>query len=151
VRDEYNYAGADVAVRIETSSSRLTPGADTDVIVWSAAAKPFGTLENGVQPNRYGLVLPAFTDVRLIPIDASSAPAPGSRPGWATHVYEHLPEYEAFGPASLDSSCWYCRQLQTWEDLDFRRSGLNWLALNSDDCHSPGSGGGPGGGSRRPH
>jgi len=151
IRELYNVAGADAAVRIETPSERLTPGAGSDTIVWSAAAKPLGYLEGDEQVNRYALVLPAFHDVRLIPIDASSAPAPGSRPGWGLHIYEHLEAYAANGPGALDPSCWYCRQLRLWENAEYRRDGLDWLDENNEQCREYGPGSGPGGGSRRPH
>jgi hypothetical protein len=151
VRPEHDYAGADAAVRIEGGIDRVTPGLETDVITWSAAAKPLGALEGPVRPNQYGLVLPAFDTVRLVPIDASSAPAPGSRPGWATHVYQHVPAYVARGPSALVAGCWYCARLQSWEQSAFRNAGLQWLSQNSATCSQSGGPGGGGGGGRRGH
>ena len=151
IRSEYDYLGADAAVRIEEQNDRLTPGGTSDDITWTAAAKPFGYLDGPIRPDAYNLVLPAFHEVRLIPLDASTSPAGGSRPGWAEHVYYHLPAYTAGGPAALDSSCWYCSQLGIWEDAAFRQAGLDWLTQYSSTCHTPGPGGGPGGGTRRGH
>ena len=153
VRPEFNYAGADAAIRIEATMQRLTPGQSEDSIAWTAAAKPFGYLEGPQPPNRYGIVLPAFHEVRLIPVDTSSAPAAGSHPGWTTHIYEHLPEYMQLGVEKLHGDCWYCLQLQTWEDAPFRQSGIDWLSENSEQCtQTGGSGGSDGsGGSRRGH
>lgn len=152
VKSEYDYIGADAAVRIEQTSPRLSPGQSGDTVLWTAAAKPFGKLDEKDPPNRYGLVLPAFTDVRLIPVDASTGSAGGSRPGWAEHVYHHLGPYTAFGPRELVGGCWYCSQLRTWEQDSFRKKGLAWLKVNSDDCYRRGgSGGGGSGGSRRGH
>jgi hypothetical protein len=152
VRDEYNYAGADAAIRIETSMQRLTPGSAKDTIAWSAAAKPFGSLGEKINPNRYGLVLPAFHDIRLIPVDASSAPGGGSAPGWGMHIYRHLDAYLQNGPDSLTPGCYYCDQLRTWEPKPFRQEGMDWLELNSQRCQRPtGGGGGAGGGTRRGH
>jgi len=154
VKPQYDYAGADAAVRIESDVARLTPGPEgasiANTIVWSAAAKPFGYLDGDVRPNACGLVLPAFRDVRLIPVDASSAPAGGGyNLGWREHIEEHLEDYMRSGPGR--SSCWYCRQLLAWESAEFRRDGVGWLALNSALCTAQGPGGGPGGGTRRGH
>lgn len=152
VYEEYDVAGADVAIRIEAEADRLTPGADSDDITWSAAAKPFGTLE-GERVNIHGIVLPAFDDVRLIPVDASSAPAGGSfNLHWRDHIENHLPIYESQGPSALESGCRYCRALQTWETSEFRRRGRDWLEENSESCYTPGPGPGrSSGGTRRAH
>jgi len=155
VRPQYDYAGADAAVRVEACTERLTPGPSgsvaTNTITWTAAAKPFGYLNEEDLPNRFGLVLPAFHEVRLIPVDASSAPSGGAyNLDWRTHIEEHLPDYMANGPVS--SSCWYCQQLVVWEDQTFRQFGVDWLEENSWRCTL---GGGPGrhrgGGRRRGH
>ena len=73
VRPQYNYAGADAAIRIEGYADRKTPGTSGKKIVWTAAAKPFGSLNENDAPGLYELVLPAFHAVRLIPMDASSS------------------------------------------------------------------------------
>jgi hypothetical protein len=153
IRPEVDVVGADAAVRTETASDRVTPGGGRDTISWTAAAKPFGHLDGPVPPNRYGLVLPAFREVRLIPVDASTAPAGGSHPGWGDHIHEHLPVYMAGGPDAVGSVCWYCRQLRTWEDDDFRAAGVEWIARYAHTCRRPtGPGPGrPGGGTRRGH
>ncbi len=169
VYPEYDVAGADAAIRIEAEADRLTPNFDvralfegrepsvddrdsTARITWTAAAKPFGTL-NGERVNEYDLVLPAFDEVRLIPIDASSAPAGGSFDlEWRHHIEEHLPLYEQHGPSVLDSGCRYCRALITWEDAEFRRRGIEWLEEFSHTCYgSGGPGGTSSGGTRRAH
>jgi hypothetical protein len=154
VKPEYDYFGADTAVRIEESTTLHSEVNTERPITWSAAAKPFGSLEDGARPNEYSLVLPAFTDMRLIPVDTSSAPAGGVRPGWISFIYDWLPVYMQYGPAALPDNNWYCRQLKTWEMAGFRRDGIEWLNLNSADCYTrPGGGGGGGGsgGTRRGH
>jgi hypothetical protein len=167
VRPEYNYFGADAAVRLEEyttlHSDSIHDSPDTPAharrtrpVMWSAAAKPFGSLEGDQRPNRYGLVLPAFRDVRLIPVDTSSAPAGAMRPGWITFIYDILPKYMEFGPGSFTSDerrNFFARQLITWEDPDFHRDGVNWLNENSALCNQPPGrgGGGGGGGTRRGH
>ena len=151
VRKTADYAGADAAVLIETEMQRLTPGSPPDTLTWSAAAKPFGALGDAL-PTRYGLVLPAFTDIRLIPVDTSSAPSRGSEAGWGVHIYQHLEPYLERGPDALDPGCFYCSQLRTWEPKPFRQEGLDWLEVNSGRCRVPTTGGGSSsGGTRRGH
>ena len=109
-------------------------------VVWTAAAKPFGYLNDHDTPNSEILVLPAFHDVRLIPIDASSAPSGGSfNLAWREHIEGHLANdlinYMANGPQGVQGNgCWYCQQLVTWENQQFRASGLTWLSSNSWEC-----------------
>lgn len=163
VKPQYDYAGSDAAVRIEERIDRHTPGAGgsqvSDYITWTAAAKPFGYLNETETPNSYELVLPAYHEVRLIPVDASSAPAAGGyNIEWREHVEVHLDKYMDGGPNAIRNDpemkrCWYCLQLTTWEDTAFRQAGVDWLAVNSYLCTLPsGPGGGRrDGGSRRGH
>ena len=151
IRRQYDYAGADAAVRVEAVTDRLTPGATAETLTWTAAAKSFGSLDGSTLPTAFSVVLPAFHSVRLVPVDASSAPAAGSRPGWIEHLYDHLPLYADFGPFALSPNCWYCRCLIRWEDPDFRKSGLTWLEEFSEFCLTQGPGSGSRGGTRRGH
>jgi hypothetical protein len=161
VRQEYDYQGADAIARVQAELDRFTPGADgngsrKDSVTWTAAAKPFGYLDldgTAVVPSAYGFVLPAFREVRLMPIDAASMPGGGSFDlDWRRHIVEHLPVYMERGPSALNASCWYCAQLVTWEVPAFRQEGVDWLRLYSDRCLiNPPGGGGHGGGSRHAH
>ena len=154
IRPEYDILGADASVKLNVDAERLSPGRASRSIQWTAAAKPFGTLPGPVPIDTYGMVLPGFSDVRLIPVDASTASLGGSREGWGVHIYEHLPVYAEQGPSALDPGCWYCQQLLTWENFDFRSEGILWLQEFSDTCYQPppGPGGGGGsGGTRRGH
>ncbi len=157
LRPQYNYVGADAAVRVEATAERMTPGprntGTTNTIAWTAAAKPFGFLEEDSRPDSLGVVLPAFHDVRLIPVDASTMPAGGSfNLAWRRHVEQHLPLYMEGGPSVLPA-CFYCTQLRQWENRGFRAEGVAWLRLYSDRCtdHGGPGPGRPGGGSRRGH
>jgi hypothetical protein len=154
VKREYDYAGADSVTRVEAEISRfMSDGGGTDagdIIVWTGAAKPFGYLDSdgggAENPTRSHLVLPAFREVRLIPIDASSASSAGSfNLRWRRHCIEHLPIYMNQGPGALPA-CRYCRQLLTWERPEFRASGAGWLSTNSWQCTITPSGGGGSGG-----
>lgn len=160
VKPEYDYTGADVVIRLHAQASRLTPAggaaARRDDILWTAAAKPFGYLERSestqrLRPNAYGLVFPSFRDVRLIPVDAAAGGSSGSfNVNWRRHLDEHLPRYTQTG--NLHDDCDYCRLIRTFENIEFRRPGIEWLLENSNLCTLPSrGGGGRGGGTRRGH
>lgn len=152
IKPEYDVLGADNAVRLGIDVDRITPGVATATVAWSAAAKPLGLLENNTRISQYGLVLPGFTDVRMIPVDASTAPLGGTRPGWGAHIHDDLPAYVAGGPGAGNPACWYCQQLVTWELAEFRTEGLDWIRDHHGECWTPPpGGGGSGGGSHRGH
>ena len=148
VKPQYDYAGADALVRVLTSITRLTPGARASGVTWTAAAKPFGYLNDDQRPNVCDLVLPAFHDIRLFPVDAASGGGGGAFDlDWREHIEGHLPPYLENGLSGLVPGCYYCQQLRTWEDPVFRQRGIAWLRVNSrlSDVH------GGGGGRRRGH
>ncbi|MFW5870929.1 MAG: pilus assembly protein TadG-related protein [Verrucomicrobiota bacterium] len=170
VKEQYNYTGADSAVRIQAATERLTPGSarseTTNQITWTAAAKPFGYLSDTLRPDSYEIVLPAFREVRLIALDASSTPYGGSyNLAWRDHIEKHLPGHKDPGTGrwvrgyidggpnaeATSGSCWYCRQLRIWEDNQFRQDGVDWLEENSHLCTISPDGSGRGGGRRRGH
>lgn len=155
LKPQYNYTGADAVARIESQADRLTPGAAPHGITWSAAAKPFGYLNEADLPTAFHIVLPAFRDVRLIPLSASSGSAEGSyNILWRIHIEEHLPRYMEQGLSGLDDTCWYCAQLRRWENPEFRRRGIAWIDKNSNTClqvSGGGGGGSPGGGTQIAH
>jgi len=160
VRDEYDYAGADAVVRVYAGVDRLTPGIDggnrTDSVLWTAAAKPFGYLgEDGDRQrpdSAAAFVLPAFHNVRLIPVDAATGSENSSSDmEWVYHVKSHLQAYLETGPSGNSSTCRYCQALKTWESQTFRQTGIDWLGEYCDTCRVGSSGGGRGGGSRRGH
>lgn len=175
VKSEYDYAGADAVIRVEakadprmtaafptlkpfltrdsSSAERLTQTTPISTATWTAAAKPFGYLEGPERPNAYALVLPAFHNVRLIPVDAATGSNAGAYDlAWRRHIQDHLPTYMQSGQAGLEADCWYCQQLQIWEDPAFRQQGIDWLSDTNHTCDQVvGIGSGPGGGTRRGH
>ena len=157
LKPEYDYAGADAAMRVENPVRRLTaPDAEDGALVWTGAAKPFGSLEAdggaAEPPTAVPLVLPAFPHVRLVPLDTVSMPSGGAFDlAWRRHCREHLPVYLERGPAALAAGCRHCRALRLWEDPALRRAGSRWLATNGWKCTVAPPGGGPGGGSRHAH
>lgn len=159
VKPQYDYSGADAVVRVQAKANKLTPGAKPVNVTWTAAAKPFGYLGQDApeRPDSCRIVLPAFHDVRLIPIDTSSASAGGSyNIDWRIHIEKHLPGYDVNGvhvdgymdagpgAPAMDPTCFYCQQLWTWENPSFRQKGITWLQLNSPLCNVPTGGGGGG-------
>ncbi|MCL1888073.1 MAG: hypothetical protein FWF96_04295, partial [Kiritimatiellaeota bacterium] len=159
-KPEFDVAGADVAVRVQSRVARLTPNLDNaaqeDEITWSAAAKPFGWVSSEEDGDRYppslwGFVLPSFHDVRLIPVDAASEGSPGGFDlAFHRHVRNHLPIYLATG--RLEPGCRFCNSLGIFDDDDYRQQGRDWLAKHSNLCNLPPPGGGmPGGGTQHGH
>ena len=156
LRPEYDYEGADVVIRVENTIDRLSQN-EEDEIVWVAAAKPFGFLAsaddgNAMPPTLVPFVIPAYRDVRLIPLDASSSPDGGAfNLRWRRHCLQHLPDYLDNGIRNLSSSCRYCQALILWENDAFRDSGSRWLSTNKWKCTISPPGNGPGGGSFHAH
>ncbi|MBR1870379.1 MAG: hypothetical protein IJ802_00945 [Kiritimatiellae bacterium] len=136
VLPEYDVAGADAVARVEADGS-----------VWSAAAKPFGTIEtkDGGRMKATALgwfVVPAFTSARLIPLDAAhGGDARQTSFDWMHHAFFHLPRYMESGPAMLPAECRWCNALKTWERDSFRRAGVLWLKVHSNECRRPRGGG----------
>jgi Flp pilus assembly protein TadG len=158
VKPQYDYTGADSATRIETDMERLTPGQDGEIVTngvtWTSAAKAFGYLNDTETPCLYDLVIPAFHDVRLIPLDTSSTPYGGAFDlEWQRHINDHLPKYILYGTSGLTPGCYFCNQLRTWERGSFRNDGIDWLddPDNVQSCTAPSSGGNRGGGTTRGH
>jgi Flp pilus assembly protein TadG len=159
IRPEYDYAGADVVIRLSAVVDRITPGTGTKqaTVNWTAAAKAFGYLEADSEKKKpdsaAAFVLPAFRNVRLIPADtASGSNNSSSDVEWMIHVTKHLKPYMEIG-TTAPNTCSYCRALVMWEPQSFRQTGIDWLTLNSHLCKIPTGGGGGhrGGGSRRGH
>lgn len=181
VRPEYDTAGADVILRVNATVDRNTADpADKhpDAIVWTAAAKPFGYLETdlGKEPVTAAayFALPAFRNVRLVPIDAAFGNENSSADAdWVRHIRSHLKRY-LVGGKPPDPSCRFCRTLQFWEinpevnmtetvvgddgephkqkvAKTFREAGADWLDEFGHTCRCYTHSGGRGGGTRRGH
>ena len=126
VKPEYDYAGADAVIRVEafaqprmptafsslkpflirssSSATRLTQSAAAaGAVTWTAAGKPFGYLATDgspVRPDAYAIVLPAFRNVRLIPVDAATGSNAGAYDlAWRRHNHDHMPIYWQSGLA----------------------------------------------------
>lgn len=157
LKDEFDYEGADAVMRVEAPLTRWTSNGGTeseDTILWTGAAKPFGYFEQEgqrVAPTYSQWVLPAYREVHLIPMDASSGSSGGSFDlTWRRHCEEHLPHYCLRGPQG-GASCRYCRALKSWEEPRYRAYGRGWLSTNAWQCTIRFSGGEGGGGTRRAH
>lgn len=144
-KEEYNYGGANAAVDVRISSEIYTPGLQIAVgdIYWQAAAKPFGYLEDpdgsGKRraPMYFGIVLPAFHDVRLIHNELSTRNSDVQYPGWDEHIYMHLDDYLEEGlPGIEENDCDWCSILQLWEDSGYRGAIFDWIEENYEAIQS---------------
>lgn len=177
LKPQYDYQGADSVIRVVTTVSRFSPSTGggamewsarsaTNSVVWTAAAKPFGYLDDNserINPTTSYLVLPSFHDLRMFPVDASTGGAGGAFDlGWRDHIEGHLPPYIQSGPSALVAGCYYCNQLcftdpngyPKWENPVYREEGRDWLDVSAnrascDVVSGPGGGGGGGGGGTR--
>ena len=156
VKPEYDVRGCAAICRVENGFEDLVDNR-SEVASWTAAAKPFGTVEDlagetAVVTALARLVTPAFTATRLVPIDSVGGSSLSTADyEWITHVREHLPKYLATGPFLVGAGCFYCEQLRRWESASFRAQGRRWLKLNSGMCMRPGGGPGGVGGAQHGH
>jgi hypothetical protein len=156
VKGEYDVRGAAVVCRVTREVPNVLGSGEDRVARWSAAAKPFGTVENengatDVVTANKGFVTPAFDAVRLVPIDAvGGRDLATADVEWMRHVRNDLPAYLENGPNAL-SSCYYCRQLVAWERPSLREQGSRWLKRNSSNCVRPTGGGSGHGGTPHGH
>ncbi len=113
----------------------------------SAYAKAFGYIDSGtgaMPPPECPVVLPVFTDVRLIPSIVSSGSSTLDI-AFAIHVMFHLPPYTQRGV--YVGGCNYCDELRLWDNAAFRQIGKDWWAAQADNPNPcPVVGGGGGGG-----
>lgn len=159
VKPEYDVRGCAACCRVQKDIPDVLGLGGTRVCRWTAAAKPFGTVENEdgdadvVTALGGRLVVPSFSDVRLVPWDAVGG-RDTERPNldMVTHIRKHLPRYlDGGGVAALSPGCYYCQQLREWEREFLRRSAREWLRYNSRSCIRATSGGSMRGGTPHGH
>ena len=157
VKPEYDVRGCAAVCRVSCAFANVVQDSQEREAVWSAGAKPFGTVvgedgESSVVTALRGFVTDAFEDTRLVPLDAvGGRDLSTADPDWMLHVHDHLGVYLRLGPSRCPSSCWYCQQLVDWESRALRSSGRQWLKYNSSSCIRPSGGGGGHGGSAHGH
>lgn len=147
VKREYDVRGCAAVCRVTQSFADVVSDGERR-IRWTAAAKPFGTVETedgetDVVTARGGLVLPSFNDgVRLVPLDTVGG-RDTERPNldMVVHVKSHLPDYLRRGVAGLPSGCYYCNQLRQWEQARVHEEARAWLRANAGSCRRSTSGG----------
>lgn len=157
VKPQYDVRGCAAICRVTRKIPNLVDRAGERVSTWAAAAKPFGTVEglegkDEVVTAYDRFVTPAFSDVRLVPLDTvGGKDLATADAAWMLHVRKHLPAYFQNGPTPR-SVCYYCQQLWQWEQRIFRESGQRWIKVNSAKCiRAAGSGGHSHGGSAHGH
>ncbi len=119
-----------------TSQLQLSAG-----IQASSFARAFGSIDDSTPPTKCPVVLPVFTDVRLIPSVVSSW-AGNLDIAFVEHVLFHLPPYTQHGVYA--GGCAYCNDLKLWDSYAFRQIGRNWWisqAGNPNPCPVGGGGG----------
>ena len=155
IKPEYNVRGCAAICRCVQDVESVALEAESSV-VWSAAAKPFGTVQNfegetDVVTALNAFVVPCFSHVRLVPLDSVGGEDLSTADyGWVTHIREHLGPYLDRGPVNAQG-CFYCLQLQTWEVKSFRESGKKWIKYYADTCIRGTGGGGSHGGTSHGH
>lgn len=155
IKSEYNVRGCAAICRCvqEIDSVALEQSSDH---TWTAAAKPFGTVEGfdggtDVVTALKGFVVPCLTNVRLVPLDAVGGENLATADfSWVDHIRHHLGVYLERGPA-YEHGCFYCQQLQVWERPTFRHEGARWLKYNSGSCVRPTGGAAAHGGTSHGH
>ncbi len=144
--EEWDYYSFDelsdkAANRGETSSRNMR---------WVSAAKTFGALDVGSEtytPAYFGLVLPCFDNVRLIPVQRH-VPSIETDPLTDFEHYSHIYYYVTNDDSSaLDPYCPYCKLLIQFEDASFRAEGQEWVSDSDNTEGCADSYGAAGGGS----
>lgn len=156
VKPEFDVLGCTAVFRVcETIPRFLSDESRTLEI--NVAAKPFGMIETSggrsavTDEEAFGLVLPAYEAVRLIPVAAANCG--GGDPStadasWLTHIREHVAQYLSQGTEGLPCGCFWCQQLIKWESDEFRAQVAR--ELQTLTCDRPVPGQGPGGGANPP-
>ncbi|MGN0852260.1 MAG: pilus assembly protein TadG-related protein [Kiritimatiellia bacterium] len=175
VRPEYDVMGATSLFKVRDELVPLAQIARTNTFEWTAAAKPFGSVDHAGGTRRVidlfsvhdgsfnaPLVLPSFRFVRLIPIGGVGTPDPedasgsswsssrgASDPAWLEHVNRHVPHNQRV------DACRYCGILLLYgERADHLRAGGRYLMEHAHDdyCAPPSPPGGKrGGGTSHAH
>ena len=159
IRQEYDIRGAANVMRVSADPPPAYFNKTSHHITSVSAARPFGYLTGPLPASQYGLVLPAFHDARLIPVDSSGLqpPADADDPEFERHIDTEVWIYLDHGgpPAITAFKDRYCSALVLWEQDSFRKIGRDWLENPTNHCPQPnphgGGGGGGGGGSAHGH
>lgn len=153
VKPHYNVRGAAAVVRC-VGDVEATALEKSSRITWSAAAKPFGSIQIGDEElavnSFFNFIIPAFTSTRLVPIDSVGGRDLATADyDWVSHLRGHILRYLEYGP--MPSQCYYCSQLVSWENKGLRDTGARWLKFHGDSCRRPTGGGGGRGGTVHAH
>lgn len=142
VKPEYDVRGCAAICRVLNGFQNLVDD-DDGAVSWTAAAKPFGFVED-LQGEAAPVtafmrfVTPAFDTAKLVPVDSvGGTDLSTADVEWIEHVRKHLRAYFATGPYSTGRDCFYCNQLRSWENPAFRTTGKAWLKYHSGECVRP--------------
>ena len=137
IKKEYDVCGCAAICRVEYPITELLKdGTGERMIEWTAAAKPFGTVQN--RDDETDVVTAwrhfvtggdPFSEAKLVPVDSVGGNAMmTANEAWMTHIHDHLNEYKK------GTACWYCNQLKLWDMDSFRDRGKRWLDKYSGTC-----------------
>ncbi len=157
VKPEYDVRGAAAICRVSRNVPNVLGTGKDRVAVWSAAAKPFGTVENEDGETAVltsiadGFVTPVSYQAKLVPLDSVGGRDLATADAeWMRHLRNDLSAYLENGPNAL-SDCYYCQQLVAWERSSLREHGRRWLKYHSSSCVRPTGGGSGHGGTPHGH
>ena len=155
VKPEHDVRGAAAICRCVTDIEPVAVDGKSKT-TWTAAAKPFGSMELGGEEGALPVtaaayfVLPVFSATRLVPIDSVGGRDLATADwDWVEHIRSHLGIYLERGP--FPRNCYWCRQLVSWENPALRSTGANWLKFHGDTCRRPTGGGHGHGGTSHAH
>ncbi len=160
----------DYGERLSRAEDKLEDLRDSENVYSSAAAKPFGSLDDGVGPHEAGVVLPVFDEVRLIPAALIRENVYDRNYRFYEFIVDYFghPEYPDVPQDILDKYARYIRAIEQFEDHDSNfhqrwreyeewrteyMNGPDGLPNTADDRRDPclpvfSGGGGGGGGSK---
>jgi|GEM_PF-5994603 hypothetical protein len=157
--------------RLSAAEERMRSLSEAEMVKTSAAAKAFGHLDETTPPHAAGVVLPVFTDVRLIPASLIKANSTDRNPEFMMFLIEYFghPSYPAVPSDIRERYAYFISAIERFDDnasgfrtgwLTFDAWRASWMAGpdgvpgNADDrqdpCHVSGGGGGGGGGGSSP-
>jgi hypothetical protein len=164
IKTKYDVVGAATSLRVCATSNPSYFNKSVHHVTYVSAAKPFGYLDGDLSASAYHVVLPAFRDVRLVPVDSAGiSPPPDIDNGDADsgtgsipeNHYKHVYDYLYNGAASLEPNCSHCKLIVKWDpqftDFQQRGSALLRTAWTTNCPTSAPGGGGGGGGSAHGH
>ena len=140
--------------RLSAAEERMRSLSEAEMVKTSAAAKAFGHLDETTPPHAAGVVLPVFTDVRLIPASLIKANSTDRNPEFMMFLIEYFghPSYPAVPSDIRERYAYFISAIERFDDnasgfrtgwLTFDAWRASWMAGpdgvpgNADDRQDP--------------